>query len=78
MFPPDNDITVTITTVNATTGAIVDFDFAGIGQKGYFVAPADGNFIQAQMAKLTIGQIEYALHHLKLASALQNDGPNNF
>ena len=31
-----------ITTVNAN-GAVVDFDFAGIGRKGYFTALANGH-----------------------------------
>ena len=32
-----NDITITITTINSVTGAVVDFDFTGTGQKGVFV-----------------------------------------
>ena len=39
---PDNDITITITSVNSVTGAIVDFDFVGFGQKGTFIAVGDG------------------------------------
>jgi hypothetical protein len=39
----DNDITVTITTVNSSTGAVVDFDFTGIGRKGLFITiPTSG------------------------------------
>ena len=37
-----NDITVTITTVNSVTGAIVEFDFDGLAQKGVFLAVGDG------------------------------------
>jgi len=37
-----NDITITVTTVNSVTGAIVDFDFAGIGQAGKFLAVGAG------------------------------------
>ena len=37
----DNDITVTITTVNSLTGAVVDFDFTGLGRKGKFLAIPD-------------------------------------
>ena len=76
---PDNDITVTITTVNATTGAIVDFDFAGIGQKGYFVALADGNFYLSTDGKTNnwTNRVRTG-NHLKLASALQNDGSTTF
>jgi len=36
-----NDITITITSINSVTGAIVDFDFSGIGRKGVFVALPD-------------------------------------
>ena len=37
-----NDITITVTTVNSATGAIVDFDFAGIAQSGKFLAVGAG------------------------------------
>ena len=38
-----NDITVTVTTINAATGAVVDYDFSGIGRKGTFLAiPSTG------------------------------------
>ena len=38
-----NDIIVTITTINSATGAIVDFDFTGIGSKGRFLTlPTSG------------------------------------
>ena len=37
-----NDITITLTTVNSTTGAIVNFDFEGIGQTGKFLAIGAG------------------------------------
>ena len=40
---PLNDITITATTVNSSTGAVVEFDFAGYGQKGLFAAyPSSG------------------------------------
>ena len=76
---PDNDITITVTTVNATTGAIVDFDFTGIGQKGYFVALADGNFFLSTDGRTNnwTNRVR-AGNHLKLASALQNDGSTTF
>jgi hypothetical protein len=38
---PDNDITVTLSTVNSSTGAVVDFDFTGLGRKGKFLAIPD-------------------------------------
>jgi len=71
----DNDIVVTITTVNAS-GAIVDFDFAGIGRKGYFIALADGNFytsIDGTTASSWTA-ITKTGDHQNLASALLNDG----
>ena len=37
-----NDITITVTSINSVTGAIVDFDFTGIGRKGTFVAIGAG------------------------------------
>ena len=39
---PTNDILVTATSVNSVTGAIVDFDFDGTGQKGKFLAIGSG------------------------------------
>jgi hypothetical protein len=37
-----NDITITVTSVNSVTGAIVDYDFTGYGRKGLFLAVGDG------------------------------------
>ena len=37
-----NDITITVTSVNSVTGAVVDFDFTGVGQKGKFLAVGAG------------------------------------
>jgi len=39
---PLNDIVITVTSVNSVTGAVVDFDFTGIGQKGKFLAVGAG------------------------------------
>ena len=74
---PDNDITVTITTVNAN-GAVVDFDFAGIGRKGYFTALADGNFYISVDGGATWTNRTVTGNHQKLASGLQNDGSTTF
>jgi hypothetical protein len=38
-----NDVTITITAVNSTTGAIVAFEFAGVGSGGNFVAVSSGS-----------------------------------
>ena len=39
----DNDVTVTVTAVNSTTGAITAFEFTGVGAGGKFVAIASGS-----------------------------------
>jgi hypothetical protein len=38
-----NDITITVTAVNSTTGAITAFEFVGVGAGGRFVAVASGS-----------------------------------
>jgi hypothetical protein len=38
-----NDITITVTAVNATTGAITGFEYTGVGAGGNFVAVASGS-----------------------------------
>jgi hypothetical protein len=40
---PANNITITITAINSTTGAITAFEFAGVGAGGRFVAIASGS-----------------------------------
>jgi hypothetical protein len=40
---PANDVTVTVTAVNATTGAITAFEYVGVGAGGNFVAVASGS-----------------------------------
>jgi hypothetical protein len=40
---PANNITLTITAVNSTTGAITAYEFAGVGAGGKFVAIASGS-----------------------------------
>jgi len=37
-----NDITITVTAIDASTGAVVGFDFEGTGRRGVFVALPDG------------------------------------
>jgi len=38
-----NDITITVTAINTTTGAITGFDFSGTGKAGQFVAVSDAS-----------------------------------
>jgi len=40
---PTNNITLTITAVNSTTGAITAYEFAGVGAGGKFIAVASGS-----------------------------------
>ena len=45
-FSPANDITITVTTIDATDGSVVDFDFEGVGSKGkFFVFGASGSTV---------------------------------
>jgi hypothetical protein len=39
----DNNIVITVTSVNSVTGAVLGFDFIGIGRGGNFVAPRTGS-----------------------------------
>jgi hypothetical protein len=38
-----NNITITVTAVSSTTGAITAFEFTGVGAGGKFVAVASGS-----------------------------------
>jgi hypothetical protein len=44
---PNNDLVITITAVNSTTGAILDFDHAGYGIGGRYVALRSGSTVGA-------------------------------
>ena len=79
---PANDITVTLTTVNSSTGAIVEFDIAGIGQAGKFLAvgagtngavSVDGSSWSAEVMP-TLGGGNYS----SIASGLQDDGSSTY
>jgi hypothetical protein len=39
----DNDLVITVTSINAATGAVTGFDFDGVGNGGNFVAPVAGS-----------------------------------
>ena len=83
---PLNDIVVTITTIDANDGSIVDFDFTGIGQKGVFVAipgtagstagqtSVDGQTWSAQALPSIGGSNTYS----RIASGLVDDGSSTF
>jgi hypothetical protein len=77
-----NDITITVTTVNSVTGAIVDFDFAGIGQAGKFLAvgagtngavSVDGSTWTAEVLP-SLGGGNWS----SIADGLQDDGSSTF
>jgi len=80
---PANNITVTVTTVNSVTGAVVDFDFTGVAQKGLFLAlPAAGTGGQK-----SVDGIAWSAEALpspgsgtynNIASGLINDGSSTF
>ena len=38
---PENDIEITVTSINSTTGAVVEFDFTGEARGGMFIALSD-------------------------------------
>jgi hypothetical protein len=77
-----NDITVTITTVNSVTGAIVDFDFAGVGQSGKFLAVGAGtNGAVSIDGETWTGEVLPATgggNWASIADGLQDDGSSTF
>ena len=77
-----NDITITVTTVNSVTGAIVDFDFTGTAQAGKFLAVGagtngavsiDGDTWTAEVLP-TLPSGNWA----SIADGLQDDGSSTF
>ena len=78
-----NDITITVTTVNSATGAIVDFDFSGEGRTGRFIAlPGSG-----QTAAISLDGVTWTTDTLptpgvgtwhRVASGLIDDGSSTF
>ena len=80
---PGNNITVTLTSINSVTGAVVNFDFTGIAQKGLFLAlPATGT-----AGIKSVDGITWSAETLpspgsggydNIASGLINDGSSTF
>jgi hypothetical protein len=77
-----NDITITVTSVNSVTGAIVDFDFTGLAQRGKFLAVGagtngavsiDGNTWTAEVLP-ALGSGNWS----SIADGLQDDGSSTF
>jgi hypothetical protein len=81
---PLNDIVITISTINDATGAIVDFDFTGYGQKGYFVVlPATNGDGQISVDGITWSALNMPDPGVgnqwdNIASGLIDDGSSNF
>ena len=78
-----NDITVTLTTVNSVTGAVVDFDFVGIGQAGKFLAVGDGTNGAVSVDGETwtpevLPTLPGGTHWASIADGLQDDGSSTF
>ena len=79
---PANDITITITSVNTNTGAIVDFDFVGDARKGQFLALSTGIAGALSVDGVTWSNETLpslgAGHWSSIASGLQDDGSSTF
>jgi len=76
-----NDLVITVTTINSSTGAIVDFDFEGIAEKGSFVAiPSTGTSAQGSVdgqtwSSVTLGS---SATWTGFASGLADDGSSTY
>jgi|13_taG_2_1085334.scaffolds.fasta_scaffold00635_3 hypothetical protein len=77
-----NDITITVTTVNSVTGAIVDFDFAGTAQAGKFLAVGAGtNGAVSIDGETWTSEVLPTLpggNWASIADGLQDDGSSTF
>jgi len=80
---PANNITVTVTTVNSATGAVVDYDFTGVAQKGLFLAlPSSGTSGQKSIDGVTwsaeaLPSTSGGTYN-NIVSGLINDGSSTF
>jgi hypothetical protein len=76
-----HDITITITAVNADTGAITAFDFTGLGRKGLFVnLPATGTAGQSSVdgSTWTANTLSTSASWTDLISGKVDDGTTTF
>ena len=77
-----NDITVTLTTINSTTGAIVNFDFDGIGRSGQFLAVGAGTngalSVDGASWSAEVLPTLAAGNFSSIASGLQDDGSSTY
>ena len=78
---PANDITVTLTTIDATDGSIIDFDINGIGSKGYFVVLGSSGStynISADGETWTTDTLAASFASRDVASGLLDDGSSTY
>jgi len=78
---PANDITITATTVNSSTGAIEEFDFDGIGLKGKFIALPDSGTTAKYSndgATWTTTTLNNSYTWTNLANGLIDDGSTTY
>jgi len=77
-----HDITITVSTVNSTTGAIIDFDFEGYGRSGRFIAVGAGTNGAYSLDGSTWAAealpTPSAGHWNSIASGLQDDGSSTY
>jgi hypothetical protein len=78
-----NNISVTVTTVNSATGAVVDYDFTGFARKGLFLAlPSSGTSGQKSIDGVTWSAEALPSPgsgtYNNVASGLINDGSSTF
>ena len=77
-----NDITITLTSLNSATGAIVEFDFEGLGQTGKFLAVGAGTNGAVSIDGSTwTGEVLPTLpggNYASIADGLADDGSSTF
>ena len=77
-----NDITITITSINSATGAVVDFDFEGLGQKGVYIAlPSTGTAAKTSVDATdwsTASTLDSSATWTDFASGLLDDGSTTY
>jgi len=76
-----NDITITVTTVNSSTGAVEEFDINGTAQKGVFVALPDGGTTAKTSidgATWTSSTLATSADYKRVSNGLIDDGSTTF
>ena len=76
-----NDLTITVTTINSSTGAIEEFDVSGYGQKGVYVAlPSTGTAGRYSIdgSTWTATTLSQSASWTNITSGLIDDGSGTF